>query len=116
MSDFGPEQAQSPPQVIEKPTVVWVFGVLNIIVGCYPLIRFFLMFFTIAAVYKGPFTIGGLPYLLFLFIVSVGLPVWLIILGIGLLKMKSWARRGSCMYARIRIIVTVIITGLAVLR
>jgi hypothetical protein len=114
MEEFGSNQTQAPPQVIEKPTSVWVFGVLNIIVGCSPLIRFFLMFFTIVTVYRGPFTIGELSYFLLVSITSVGLPVWLIILGIGLLTMKSWARRGSCMYARIRITVTVITMGLAV--
>ena len=54
------------------------------------------------------------PDLLLISIIDVGLPVWLIILGIGLLKMNSWARRGSCMYARLRIIVTVITMGLSV--
>jgi hypothetical protein len=113
MDELNSEQIQS-QQATERPVSVTVFGGLNIIVGCSTLIRFFLMFFTIVTVYRGPFTIGELSYFLLLSITNVGLPVWLIILGIGLLKMKSWARRGSCMYARIRIIVTVIITGLAV--
>jgi len=110
MSDLDSNQTQVPPQVIEKPTSITVFGILNIVFGCYQLIQFFKMVPT----YKGLVTVEGLPYLLFVSIIGVGLPVWLLILGIGLLKMKTWARNGSCMYARIRIIVTVIIMGLSV--
>jgi hypothetical protein len=124
MDETGQKPAISSPQnpstlhyegqVIEKPISVTVFGVLNIALGCYQLIQFYLMFFKMVPTYKGLVTIEGLPYLLLVSIISVGLPVWLIILGIGLLKMKTWARNGSCMYARIRIIVTVITMGLSV--
>ncbi|MCJ7729678.1 MAG: hypothetical protein MUO27_07375, partial [Sedimentisphaerales bacterium] len=48
--------------------------------------------------------IGSGILLLLLFVVSVGFAIWLISLGIGLLTMKRWSRRGSIMYARIQIV------------
>jgi hypothetical protein len=115
MSDFGSEQSQVPPQVIEKPTSITVFGVLNII-GCYRLIYFFLVFFKMVPTYIGLFfSIAGLSYLFLVCIVSVVFPIWLIILGIGLLKMKSWARRGSIVYACVRIIWFFIAWGISII-
>jgi hypothetical protein len=113
MSDFGPNSTQGPAQVIEKPTSVTVFGVLNIVVGCYQLIRISPGLYKIMAeFYTNPEKIIG-PEILFLLLVAVGigLSVWLLVLGIGLLTMKRWSRRGSCMYARIQIILIVITLG-----
>ena len=61
MDEASSEQLQSPPQIIEKPRAVWVFGVLNIAVGCYQLINFFLTSFKMVMGYVGLFTIEGLP-------------------------------------------------------
>ena len=49
-----------------------------------------------------------IPYI-FLFIGSLALIIWLIVLGIGLLKMKRWARRGSVIYGRIQIVFIAIV-------
>jgi hypothetical protein len=118
MSDFNSNQSQAPPQVTEKPTVVTVFGILNIAFGCYQLVR------TSPGLYKifadacsnlEKITESGIFVLLFL-IASIGLTIWLIVLGIGLLTMKRWSRRGSCMYAWIMIVFIVITLGAIVIK
>jgi len=99
-----------------RPTAVWVFGVLNIAVGIYGLIRFYpgiyKMIEYLVKVRVNPEQISG-PGTLFLFLiaVSLGLGFWLIVLGIGLLTTKKWARRGSIIFARIMIVFMVITLG-----
>jgi hypothetical protein len=113
MSDFGPEQSQVSPQNVEKPTVIWVFGVLNIAFGCYQLIRFSPGLYKIMAeFYTNPEKIIGSEILFLLLVaVGIGLSVWLLVLGVGLLTMKRWSRHGSVMYARIMIVFMVITLG-----
>jgi hypothetical protein len=116
MDDFGSNQPWGSPPIIEKPMAVTVFGVLNIVFGCYFLVRIVHSWYKIMA---GDFKNSeemmwpGIPALL-LFVVIVGLVVWLIVLGIGLLKMKRWARRGSVLYGWIQIVLIVITLGGAV--
>jgi hypothetical protein len=50
----------------------------------------------IAPVYKG--------FLLVSSVIGIGFAAWLLTLGIGLLKLKAWARRGSIIYAWIAIV------------
>jgi hypothetical protein len=113
MEEFGSNQTQVTPQIIEKPTAVTVFGVLNIVVGCYQLIRISPGLYKIMAeFYTNPEKIIGSEILfLLLLAVGIGLSIWLIVLGIGLLTMKRWARRGSVMFARIMIVFMVIALG-----
>jgi len=84
-----------------------VFGVLNIVVGCYPFIRTYPVFYKIIAPALryglGKITVAEMSFLLFSFFVGISLSIWLIVLGIGLLRMKKWARRGSIIYAWISI-------------
>lgn len=100
-----------PAQNIVKPTSVTVFGVLNIVFGFYFLVRIVHSWYRITAgVFKNPekiITWSGIPFLL-LGVVGVGLAIWLIVLGAGLLKMKRWARRGSVIYAWIQVVFMVI--------
>jgi hypothetical protein len=113
MSDFSPEQSQVPPQITEKPTSITVFGILNIVFGCYQLIRISPGLYKIMAeFYTNPEKIIG-PEILFLLLlaVGIGLSVWLLVLGIGLLTMKRWSRRGSIIYAWIMIVFMVITLG-----
>ena len=113
MNEEGRNEAQSVTQTIKKPTSVIVFGVLNIVIGIYQLIRIFPgLYRTITSVYKemGRGTSSEILFLL-LIIVGIGLSVWLIVLGTGLLKMKRWSRRGSIMYARIQIVFMIITLG-----
>jgi hypothetical protein len=109
MEDMGQNEAQGPvilpPVVIEKPTSVTVFGVLNCVFGGMGLLC-------------TPFSMIGImmpnqameiapPYKIFLLVSSVAgicFSAWLLSLGIGLLKFKGWARRGSIIYACIAIV------------
>lgn len=89
----------------ERPIAVWVFGILNIVLGCYFLVRIVIGWSgTIVNVFKNPENIKRVTEIsLLLFIVSIILIIWLIMLGYGLLNMKRWARRGSIIYAWIMI-------------
>ena len=99
--------------MVEKPMAVTVFGVLNIAVGCYFMVRMVLSCSKIIAwVVKEPEKITESEILgLLLFVIGFGLVIWLIVLGIGLLTMKRWARRGSVLYAWIQVIFIVITLG-----
>jgi hypothetical protein len=115
MADFNSTEPQSqvPAQIVERPMAVWVFGVLNIVFGFYFLVRMgYSWSKIIAGGFKNPgeITWSGIPVLLF-FVVSTGLIVWLIVLGIGLLTMKRWARRGSVLYGWIQVAIIVITLG-----
>jgi hypothetical protein len=109
MSDFSPEQSQVPPQITEKPTAVTVFGVLNIIFGCYNLYQLSDSYqMAIGALSNsGPGTRLAL-ILLLLTVPKACLYIWLVIVGFGLLSMKKWARRGSAICAWIMILLTAI--------
>lgn len=117
----GQVAGQAPPykegQTIQNPTSVTVFGVLNIVVGCYFLVRIIHSWYKIIAEIckdSEKITWSGIPALL-LFVVSVGFAIWLIFLGIGLLTMKRWARRGSVIYAWIQVVFIVITLGAIVI-
>jgi hypothetical protein len=117
MSDLTLNEREASPQTVDKPMAVWVFGVLNIVFGCYFMVRtIHSRYKIIAAICKNPeqITRAEIPYLLLLLVI-VGLAVWLIALGIGLLTMKRWARRGSIIYARIQIVFIVITLGAIVI-
>lgn len=90
---------------INRPMAVWVFGILNIVLGCYFLVRIGLpRYKMIAWCFKNPENITGVTISsLLLFVVGIFLIIWLIMLGYGLLTMKRWARRGSIIYAWIMI-------------
>jgi hypothetical protein len=104
MDETNSEQVQEPPQITEQPMAVWVFGTLNIIIGCYPFISTYPVFFKlIASVLMGKTAVPKMPLFLLSCAVSVGLSIWLIVLGIGLRKMKKWSRRGSIIYSWIQI-------------
>jgi hypothetical protein len=117
MSDFNPNESQPPVQTLKRPTSVTVFGVLNIVFGCYFMVRFIHSWYrVISGVFQNPDKITlGIISLLLLGLVSIGLAIWLIVLGISLLTMKRWARRGSIIYARIQIVFIVIAMGAIVI-
>jgi hypothetical protein len=113
MSDFSPGQTQVPVQTVKKPFSVTIFGILNIVIGCYQLIRILPGSYKITARAFSDLegiTVSRISFLLIL-VVGIGLSIWLLILGIGLLKMKRWARRGSVIYAWIQIVFIVITLG-----
>jgi hypothetical protein len=109
MEEFGSNQLQSPTQVVEKPTSVTVFGVLNIVFGflgllCIPIA---LLVLAVASKKMGV----SLPFKIWSRVIGIGFSIWLLILGIGLLKMSKWARRGSVIYAWVRIIWILTVIG-----
>lgn len=114
MDDSETNAGWEPIRPMGRPTSVTVFGVLNIVIGLYLLVRFIHSWYRmITGIVKNPegmITLEGILILL-LGVVGIGLAVWLIVLGWGLLKMKRWARRGSVIYAWIMIIFMVITLG-----
>jgi hypothetical protein len=113
MTDFNPNESQVPAQTVEKPTSVMIFGVLNIVIGCWQLVRI------LPGSYKilvwtcqnlGAVRASGI-WALLLIAVGIGLLIWLLVLGIGLLMFRKWSRRGSVMYAWIQIVLAVITLG-----
>lgn len=113
--EYPPQQQPVQPQYQyppAKPTSITVFGVLNCVFGglgilCTP--------FSILGLFIGdlipmsemnPIDIepGYKIFLLVASVLGIGFAAWLLSLGIGLLKFKSWARRGSVIYAWIAII------------
>jgi hypothetical protein len=96
----------------ERPTIVTVFGVLNCVFGglgiiCTPFsILGLFVSDLLPMAQQNPMEIAG-GYKIFLLIsaiVGICFAAWLLALGIGLLKFKSWARRGSVIYACIAIV------------
>ncbi len=99
---------------VKRPKAVWVFGIGNIIVGCYFMVRMVISWSgAIANVLKAPpkMTWTAEITTLLIFVIGAGLVIWLIILGYGLLGMKRWARRGSVLYGWISVILIVITLG-----
>jgi len=109
---FPSSQASVPPPIIEKPASVTVFGVLNCVFGglsllCTPCNLFGLLFSE-----KFPWAQGTMMQmdtmykiiLMFMSVVGIGFSIWLIILGIGLLTSKKWARSGCVIYGILTII------------
>jgi hypothetical protein len=105
MDEQGQNPVILPPEVIERPTSVTVFGVLNCVFGglgilCTPI--------SIVGIMMPRQTMEIAPgYKIFLLVSSLAgicFAGWLVSLGIGLLKFKGWARRGSVIYACIAIV------------
>ena len=114
MEESGQNPVIIPPQTIEKPPAVTVFGILSIVFGglgliCTP--------FSVLGIFIGDILPMGRAsiemapaykiILLVSSIVGIGFSAWLLALGIGLVKMKSWARRGSLIYSVIAIVWTI---------
>jgi hypothetical protein len=101
------------PQAIEKPTSVMVFGILNIVFGalgliCTPFSILMILFAgRFAAMNQAPVMEYAPVYKMILLVssvVGIGFSAWLLALGIGLVKMKGWGRRGSVIYSIIVIV------------
>ena len=103
-------------QRIRKPTAVIVFGILNIFFAVFGLLVSSLIIFMMISADKvaGPVSM----YKKFLWVMNVTgfcFSVWLLFLGIGLLRLAKWARRGSIIYACLGILLFIIETGMNVL-
>jgi hypothetical protein len=107
MTDSNPYQYQQqmPVQPVEKPTSVTVFGVLNCVFGGMGLLCTPFSIFGMVMVGKTMEMVP--PYKIFLLVssfIGIGFSIWLLVLGVGLLTFKNWARRGSVIYAWITIV------------
>jgi hypothetical protein len=103
MQESGYNETQ---QSIEKPIAVTVFGVLNVVFGCYFLMRIGHSWYKVISIPKVVMWSNIMFFLLGM--AGLAVAIWLIALGIGLLKMKRWSRRGSIIYAWIQIVFMVI--------
>jgi len=113
METFNQTGQQVPTEPAERPTAVTVFGILNCVFGglgllCTP----FSVFFLILGERTMEIVPGYKIYLLITSVVGLGFSAWLLSLGVGLLKFKTWARRGSVIYAIIMIIWGIVGAGL----
>lgn len=110
MEDLGQNPVILPPQIVDKPTSVTVFGILNCVFGglalvCTPCSLFgIVMSDKLAPGRTMEMTPAYKSFLLVSSILGIGFAAWLLALGIGLLTMKTWARRGSVIYSCIAIV------------
>jgi hypothetical protein len=104
MSDFSSNSTQVSPQIIERPTSVTVFGILNIVFGLLGLI-------CAPMVDHKPTSTKEMVWNLIAAGISIGFAIWILVLGYGLLKLKPWARRGLIGYACVYIVYMVVISG-----
>jgi hypothetical protein len=114
MTDFNPNETQAPSPIIEKPTSVTVFGILNIVFGCMGLICTpFSLLLGVAAMQKTMETTTAYKmWTLVSGFIGIGFSVWLLVLGIGLVTMRRWARSGSVIYACVTILWSIIVVGM----
>ena len=92
--------------------MVAVFGILNI---TFAVLGMLLSPVSIYGIIKSGESITNSGYKIFLLsmnFVGFGFSVWLLVMGIGLLKMHNWARLGSIIYACVGIVLTVFETGI----
>ena len=103
MTDDGMQKIEH--KQIKKPVSITVFGVLNIIYGgLFILLTPISIFGYIAEGWKGDISYREMTWSLFNIIIGFGVTIWLVILGIGLLKLKKWARRGCVVYGWVDIV------------
>lgn len=114
MEELSPGRSQVPLQVVEKPTSVTVFGVLNIVFGGLRLLFLsFGLLVGVAATQKTMETTAAYKtWTLASCLVGIGFSIWLLVLGIGLVTMKKWARGGSVIYACVMIVWIIVIASM----
>jgi len=115
MAELSPGQSQVPLQVVEKPTSVTVFGILNIVFGGLRLLLFisFGLLVGVSAMQKTmEATAAYKMWSLASGFIGIGFSIWLLVLGIGLVTMKRWARGGSVIYACVMIVWIIVIVGM----
>ena len=116
MENFNSSEGQIQAQVTGKPAAVTVFGVLNIVFGVLGLLISSLIIFGMMTADETRRLVSSYKiFLLVMNVVAFGFSVWLSVLGIGLLGLAKWARRGSIIYACLGILLSVIETGVNVL-
>jgi hypothetical protein len=114
MTDFNQNSPQVPVQPVEKPTSVTVFGILNIVFGGMGLIctPFSLLVGVPAMQETMQATAPYRMWTLAAGFIGIGFSIWLLVLGIGLVTMKKWARGGSVIYACVMIVWIIVIASM----
>lgn len=100
---------------INRPKAVWVFGVLNIVLGSRELYYIILGFHKEITNFRGERTISGMSYFFAAYGFMLSIIVWGLIVGIFLLLMTKRARRGAIVYAYVRITLGVILTFISII-
>jgi hypothetical protein len=94
-----------PPLHPERPAPVTVFGILNIVFGSLGLLCMPLGLIAIFAVPNAMnTTVTVKAWMLLSGVVGLACTIFLIVVGIGLLYLKAWARMGSLLYGWFAII------------
>ena len=97
----------------ERPTAVTVFGILNIVFGSLGLLCVPVGLIAIFAMPNAMNTAGSnTVWMLLSGVVGLACTIFLIVVGIGLLYQKAWARTGSLVYGWFAIIWGIIGAGL----
>ncbi len=113
MEEFNQIQQQTPIQSIERPTAATVFGIMGIVFGFIGLISIPIVFILPritpsnmeeTGINKGWQTVA--------FFIRIGFSIWILVTGIGLLKMTRWARRSAIIYSCITLIWALIFVGM----
>jgi len=113
MEDSNQIPQQMPIQSAERPTAVTVFGIISIVFGAMGIICTPIAFLLPAIIpsnmeeneiYKVWQTVAAFT--------GIGFSIWLLITGIGLLKMTRWARLSAIIYSCINIIWVLISAGM----
>lgn len=118
MDDVKQDIAQQPEaeaEVIEPglPIAINVFGMFNIAIGGLRLFTSPCTIFGIAMSGEAyGMTVGYTLFILLTYILTLGLYLWLLSLGTGLIMLKKWARRGCVYYAWIAIVWWIVRRGL----
>jgi len=98
---------------LKQPIAITIFGIFNIAIGGLRLFTSPCTIFGIAMSGENyGMTVGYTLFLLLTYLFGLSLYVWLLSLGMGLITLKRWARRGSVTYAWIAILWWVVRRGI----
>jgi hypothetical protein len=113
MTDINPNISEMPTREFKKPASIVVLGILNIILG------------TLGLLYRTnilPDNIMDAEFMMEMgkqykialwsvYIIGLVFEIALIVLGIGILRLKEWARQGSILYSYILIVFSIVWLG-----
>jgi hypothetical protein len=95
-----------------RPLAALVFGIFNIIFGCIGLVFSSIVIIHILIAWeKSGAALGYRLFLLAANAIGLGFSIWLFTLGMGLLAVRNWARRGSILYGWLGILFFIIESG-----
>jgi len=123
MEDLNQSVQQTPIPSAERPTAATVFGILGIVLGalgliCPPIV------FGLSAIMQA-IKLPAMPenvevteinkvWQIVAAFAGIGFSIWLLVTGIGLLKLKRWARRSAIIYSYLNIIWVLISVGMII--